>query len=64
MPIKLSRWEEFEQIRTATEKMNHYLIFSPETLLRHNCFVFEYSVTERQSMKFLLGKHELALQNL
>ena len=31
MSIKLRRYEESEQIRTATEKMEHCLIFSDET---------------------------------
>ena len=47
---KLRRQEEREQIRTATEKILSDIF---------TCFVFKYS-DRKQSVKLLLGKHELA----
>jgi len=38
--------DEREQLRTAIKKMKHCLTFSREIFLRHNCFMFKYSMTE------------------
>jgi len=56
MPIKLTRWEKHEQIRTATEKMKHCLIFSREIFCRNKCFMFKYSITHNM---LLLRKHDV-----
>jgi len=44
MSIKLRRYEEHEQIRTATEKMKHCQIFSREIF--YVTFMFKYSMNE------------------
>jgi len=45
MSIKLRRYEECEQIRTATDKMKYCLIFSRE-IFYVTIFMFNYAMTE------------------
>ena len=45
MSIKLRIQEEREQIRTATKKMMHCLIFSREIFCHNKRFMFKYSMT-------------------
>ena len=56
---KIEKHEECEQIQTATEKMEHCLIFSRK-IFYVTIFLCLNILDWKQSMKLLLGKHELA----